>query len=63
MKPLIINDFIIHIVGTTGFEPATSRPPDVYANRTALRPVGYLGSKYKRNQLLHLSCTKFWIHT
>ena len=26
------------LVGVTGFEPATSRPPDVYANRTALHP-------------------------
>ena len=26
------------LVGVTGFEPATTRPPDVYANRTALHP-------------------------
>ena len=26
-------------VGVTGFEPATSRPPDVYSNRTELHPV------------------------
>ena len=25
-------------VGVTGFEPATSRPPDVYSNRTELYP-------------------------
>ena len=25
-------------VGMTGFEPATSRPPDVYSNRTELHP-------------------------
>ncbi len=25
-------------VGVTGFEPATTRPPDVYSNRTELRP-------------------------
>ena len=25
-------------VGMTGFEPATTRPPDVYSNRTELRP-------------------------
>ena len=47
MKPLIINDFIMYIVGTTGFEPATSRPPDVYANRTALRPEHLKDCKYK----------------
>ena len=32
----IINAFLG--VGATGFEPATSRPPDVYSNRTELRP-------------------------
>ena len=32
----IINAF--YGVGATGFEPATSRPPDVYSNRTELRP-------------------------
>ena len=32
----IINAF--YGVGVTGFEPATSRPPDVYSNRTELYP-------------------------
>ena len=32
----IINAF--YSVGMTGFEPATSRPPDVYSNRTELHP-------------------------
>ena len=32
----IINAFLE--VGMTGFEPATSRPPDVYSNRTELHP-------------------------
>ena len=26
-------------VGATGFEPATTRPPDVYSNRAELRPA------------------------
>ena len=26
------------IVGMTGFEPATTRPPDVYSNRAELHP-------------------------
>ena len=26
-------------VGVTGFEPATTRPPDVYSNRAELHPV------------------------
>ncbi len=29
-------------VGVTGFEPATTRPPDVYSNRTELRPDSFL---------------------
>ena len=28
----------LYLVGMTGFEPATSRPPDVYSNRTELHP-------------------------
>lgn len=31
-------DFSFEFVGVTGFEPATTRPPDVYSNRTELRP-------------------------
>lgn len=26
-------------VGVTGFEPATTRPPDVYSNRAELHPA------------------------
>ncbi len=33
-------------VGMTGFEPATTRPPAVYANRTAPHPENGL-QKYK----------------
>ncbi len=29
-------------VGMTGFEPATSRPPDVHSNRAELHPDLYL---------------------
>ena len=36
---LIINAF--RLVGVTGFEPATTRPPDVYSNRTELRPDSF----------------------
>ena len=27
------------VVGMTGFEPATTRPPDEYSNRTELHPA------------------------
>ena len=33
---------LIKIVGVRGFEPPTTRPPDVYANRTALHPDNLL---------------------
>ena len=36
---LNIKDF--RLVGVTGFEPATTRPPDVYSNRTELRPDSF----------------------
>ena len=29
-------------VGVTGFEPATTRPPDAYSNRAELHPDGVL---------------------
>ena len=32
------SNLLIFSVGMTGFEPATTRPPDVYSNRTELRP-------------------------
>ena len=35
-------------VGVTGFEPATTRPPDVYSNRTELRPDSARESIYLR---------------
>ncbi len=28
----------LHLVGVAGFEPAATRPPDVYSNRTELHP-------------------------
>ena len=33
----MFNRFVL-LVGMTGFEPATTRPPDVYANRAAPHP-------------------------
>ena len=36
---LNIKDF--SSVGVTGFEQATTRPPDVYSNRTELRPDSF----------------------
>ena len=29
---------LLNFVGMTGFEPATTRPPDVYSNRAELHP-------------------------
>ena len=35
----IIRLSMLFSVGMTGFEPATTRPPDAYSNRTELHPV------------------------
>ena len=35
---LSIEGFALNFVGMTGFEPATTRPPDVYSNRAELHP-------------------------
>ena len=33
-------------VGMTGFEPATTRPPDAYSNRAELHPaISFCGAK------------------
>ena len=46
-----ISNFLVSFdtlkVGMTGFEPATTRPPAVYANRTAPHPV--LKTIFKEN--------------
>ena len=36
--PTVFDRQAFSSVGVTGFEPATTRPPDVYSNRTELRP-------------------------
>ena len=33
-----LNIEAFQLVGMTGFEPATTRPPDVYSNRAELHP-------------------------
>ena len=37
-SPTVFDRQAFPSVGVTGFEPATTRPPDVYSNRTELRP-------------------------
>ena len=39
----IINILPLSLVGMTGFEPATPRPPDVYSNRAELHPEFAVG--------------------
>ena len=39
-------------VGMTGFEPATTRPPDEYSNRTELHPECSLDVQHKASSLL-----------
>ena len=38
-SPSFDDDFLFSSVGVTGFEPATTRPPDAYSNRAELHPV------------------------
>ena len=44
------------LVGMTGFEPATTRPPDVYSNRAELHPEVHM-----REKLLVWDC-KYSVH-
>ncbi len=45
-KRLIHKDqSLLLTVGVTGFEPATTRPPDVYSNRAELHPAVKVGAK------------------
>ena len=37
--PIIIRLPALYSVGVTGFEPATTRPPDAYSNRAELHPA------------------------
>ena len=37
-SPSFDDDFLFSSVGVTGFEPATTRPPDAYSNRAELHP-------------------------
>ena len=37
-KPQDFSCGLLNFVGMTGFEPATTRPPDVYSNRAELHP-------------------------
>ena len=45
----IINILPLRLVGMTGFEPATPRPPDVYSNRAELHPELVLRCKDNNN--------------
>ena len=45
-KASIIVDYQCFLsVGVTGFEPATTRPPDAYSNRAELHPAAQLRCK------------------
>ena len=38
---MVVNQIFL-FVGMTGFEPATTRPPDAYSNRAELHPAAML---------------------
>ena len=57
-KALTINDCQGFVsVGMTGFEPATTRPPDAYSNRAELHPALFCECKgNKCFRILQQSC-------
>ena len=47
---MVVNQIFL-FVGMTGFEPATTRPPDAYSNRAELHPALFSFAKvYKKPQ-------------
>ena len=41
---MVVNQIFL-FVGMTGFEPATTRPPDAYSNRAELHPAPFCVAK------------------
>ena len=41
---IVVNQIFL-FVGMTGFEPATTRPPDAYSNRAELHPALFCVAK------------------
>ena len=65
---MVVNQIFL-FVGMTGFEPATTRPPDAYSNRAELHPALFCDCKgtiilqtnkiYCKNILRFLFCSLF----
>ena len=48
---MVVNQMFL-FVGMTGFEPATTRPPDAYSNRAELHPALFSCAKvHKKRQI------------
>ena len=48
---MVVNQIFL-FVGMTGFEPATTRPPDAYSNRAELHPALFSCAKvHKKRQI------------
>ena len=43
---MVVNQIFL-FVGMTGFEPATTRPPDAYSNRAELHPALFCVAKVR----------------
>ena len=62
---MVVNQIFL-FVGMTGFEPATTRPPDAYSNRAELHPAPFSFAKvHKKPQkptiLNKLFCLRYKI--
>ena len=63
---MVVNQMFL-FVGMTGFEPATTRPPDAYSNRAELHPAPFSSAKVHKKQeiqtfllVLFSWCYKKW---
>ena len=51
----------IFVVGMTGFEPATTRPPDAYSNRAELHPAHFFLQRYELFMNIQDCCPNIFI--
>ena len=51
----------IFVVGMTGFEPATTRPPDAYSNRAELHPAHFCLQRYELFMNIQDCCPNIFI--
>ena len=55
---MVVNQILL-FVGMTGFEPATTRPPDAYSNRAELHPAHLRVQRY--NKFVNIQLSELYI--